>query len=223
MPSLLGLFAKAPLAGQVKTRLAEATTPDWARRVAEAFLVDSLSRFRAVESRRAIVFAPPTSCPYFAGVAQGEWDLIPQGEGDLGERLRRFFLNARRSGHARVIAVGADSPTLPMEYVERAFTALATCDVVIGPACDGGYYLIGSRTDDVTMFDAIPWSTPGVLEATIDRLAKTTLRLTLLPIWYDVDTADDLAHLRGHVLAMRHAGLDPGVPCVERLMKEDAP
>jgi rSAM/selenodomain-associated transferase 1 len=215
---ILGIFAKQPLAGQAKTRLAQATSPDWAQRVAQALLEDSLDRFSGIQASRAIVYAPATGTTFFSQLAQGRYDLIPQCDGDLGQRLHHFFAGARRHGYSRIIAVGADSPTVPIDYVEHAFAALDANNVVIGPAHDGGYYLIGGGLQDLAMFDDIPWSSARVLEVTIERLHKASVRLALLPPWYDVDTAADWAMLCADVRAKRLAGLDPGVPRVEQLM-----
>jgi uncharacterized protein len=217
---IFGVFAKQPLAGHAKTRLAQTTSPEWAQRVAQAFLEDSLDRFSRIQASRAIVYAPATEATFFSQLAQGRYDLIPQCAGDLGQRLHHFFAEARRHGYSRIIAVGADSPTLPLDYVEQAFAALEANDVVIGPAHDGGYYLIGGGLQDLAMFDDIPWSSARVLEVTVERVQKASARLALLPPWYDVDTAADWAMLCDDVRTNRLAGLDPGVPRVERLMQD---
>ena len=218
---ILGIFAKQPLAGKAKTRLAQATSPDLAQRVAQALLEDSLDHFSGIQASRAIVYAPATAAAFFSPLAQGRYDLIPQCDGDLGHRLHHFFANARRHGYSRIIAVGADSPTLPIDYVEHAFTALEAHDVVIGPAQDGGYYLIGGSLQELAIFDDIPWSSTRVLEVTIECVQKASARLALLPPWYDVDTAADWAMLCDDVRARRLAGLDPGVPRAEQLMQGD--
>lgn len=215
---ILGVFAKQPILGQVKTRLAAATSPAWAQRVAQALLEDTLERVCQVQAWRTLVYAPSSAAAFFEPLAQGRCDLMPQGDGDLGQRLQQFFTHARRQGFARIIAVGADSPTLPIAWIEQAFEQLEASDVVIGPALDGGYYLIGAGTKEFSVFDGIPWSTARVLETTIERVEQASARLALLPPWYDVDTADDWALLRGHVKAMRRAGVDPGVPRIERLI-----
>jgi rSAM/selenodomain-associated transferase 1 len=218
---ILGVFAKQPVADQVKTRLAQATSPEWAARVAQAFLEDSLDRFNQVQASRAIVYAPDSANTYFSQLAQGRYSLTPQCDGDLGQRLNHFFADARRRGYSRIIAVGADSPTLPVTNIEQAFQLLETHDAVIGPTTDGGYYLIGCGSASLaTIFKDIPWSTSRVLEMTVQRLRESSARTALLPPWYDVDTVDDWAMLRGHVLAMRQAGIDPGVPRVEQLIQE---
>jgi rSAM/selenodomain-associated transferase 1 len=217
---ILGVFAKQPLAGQAKTRLAQETSPEWACRVAQAILEDSLDRFSQIQASRAIVYAPAAGTAYFSRLAQGRYDLIPQCDGDLGQRLHHFFREARRHGYSRIVAVGSDSPTLPIDFVEQAFAALEVNDAVIGPAYDGGYYLIGGGLQELAVFDDIPWSSAHVLEMTIQRVQRTSARLALLPPWYDVDTADDWAILCADVRARRSAGIDPGVPRVEQLMQE---
>jgi rSAM/selenodomain-associated transferase 1 len=214
---VLGIFAKQPILGQAKTRLAAATSDQWAQQVAQAFLEDSLDRFSAVDAARVIAYAPAEALSYFQAVARERFDLVPQSDGDLGRRLHDFFESQRRQGYSRIVVVGTDSPTLPMAHVERAFELLETHDVVIAPAFDGGYCLIGGNEKETAMFAGIPWSTPRVLDATVERLRASSVRLALLPPWYDVDTADDWAMLCGHVRAMRLAGIDPGVPRVEAL------
>jgi uncharacterized protein len=229
---ILGVFAKLPVAGQVKTRLAEATSPEWAERAAHAFLEDSLDRFAQITGiSRSIVYTPATASPYFHRLAQDRFTCVPQCEGDLGERLRTFFRDAREKGYKRIVAVGTDTPTLPLEHIEQAFSLLQRSEspgtevpgnsrVVIAPAFDGGYCLIGCGTHEIALFDDIPWSTSRVLERTVERVQAAGARLALLPPWYDVDTLDDWNMLCGHVRGMRQAGIDPGAPRVERLMEE---
>ena len=215
---VLGVFAKQPIAGRAKTRLAADRSPAWACRAAHAFLADTLDRLDAVSARRYVVYAPADAGPFFVPLARGQYDLLPQADGDLGDRLRAFFRQAQADGAERTVAVGADSPTLPVAYVEQAFALLERADVVLGPACDGGYYLIGVGRRLPPVFDDIAWSSADVLRQTVERLADAPWRLALLPPWYDVDTPADWALLRGHVLALRRAGQDPGVPHTAALM-----
>jgi rSAM/selenodomain-associated transferase 1 len=214
---VLGVFAKWPGAGAVKTRLGG--PPEWRARVARAFLLDMLHRLAGVAGRRALVFSPAEARADFAALAGG-WDLEPQAEGDLGRRLERFLAGQIEQGAARVVVVGADSPTLPVAYVEEAFARLDGADVVLGPATDGGYYLLGCAARLPPVFAGIAWSSDRVLAETVARLADPSWRLALLPPWYDVDTARDWAVLRGHVLALRRAGADPGIPHTLELLEE---
>jgi glycosyltransferase A (GT-A) superfamily protein (DUF2064 family) len=121
------------------------------------------------------------------------------------------------------VAVGTDNPTLPVEYIERAFLALENAEVVLGPAMDGGYYLIGSRPEHPPLFDNISWSSGHVLAETIAALADPRWRLLVLPPWYDVDTPEDWTMLCGHVAALRRAGIDPAVPHTEVLLRDAEP
>jgi rSAM/selenodomain-associated transferase 1 len=206
---VLGLFAKWPQPGAVKTRLGG--PPEWGARVARAFLLDTLMRLARVADRRVLAFAPREACGDFAALA-GTWDLEPQAEGDLGRRLERFIHGQIAAGARRVVVVGTDSPTLPVAYVEEAFAVLEEADVVLGPATDGGYYLLGCGPRLPPIFDGVAWSSDRVLAQTVERLRDPAWHLALLPPWYDVDTPGDWAMLKGHVAALRRAGQDPGVP-----------
>src|SRR5207244_6856024 len=105
-------------------------------------------------------------------------------------------------------------------YIEQAFQELKRVNVVLGPATDGGYYLIGCTRSVPALYENIPWSTSQVLETTVARMNEQRLSLALLPPWYDVDTLDDWRMLQGHVAAQRRAGIDPDVPHTERLLQD---
>jgi uncharacterized protein len=222
MPArVLGLFAKQPLAGTVKTRLAAATAPEWAARVASAFLLDTLDRLSGIEARRVLGFAPDEAQAYFAGIAGGRFELLPQGPGDLGRRMARFFATQIDAGARATLLVGSDSPSLPLAVVEQAFEELARADLVLGPATDGGYYLIGCGSRLPPVFEGIAWSSPSVLAETIGCLADSSWRVALLPPWYDVDTWEDWQMFSGHMAALERSGLDPGLPRTLALLKTD--
>jgi rSAM/selenodomain-associated transferase 1 len=218
---VLGLFAKWPTGGAVKTRLA--ADPGHAARVARALLLDTLDRLAHIDARRVLAFDPPAAEADFAALAAGRFALAPQGDGDLGRRLHRFITAAHDHGARAVVVVGADSPTLPVEFIDRAFAALDDADVVVGPACDGGYYLLGCGSRLPPVFDDIAWGSDHVLTQTVAALDDPQWRLSVLPPWYDVDTPADWRLLCGHVAALRRAGLDPGVPRTEALCREHAP
>lgn len=206
----LGVFAKWPEPGRVKTRLE--LEPSRAMQIAEAFLRDTLDRCTLLANvRKVVVFAPAERQPQFQAILPQDWVLEPQAQGDLGARLEAFFTH-RLLGDNRVVALGTDSPTLPLEYVTQAFDLLGESDVVVGPACDGGYYLIGIRGTLPPLFTGIEWSSSRVLEQTIAALADPHWRVRLLPPWYDVDTPADWQLLTGHLAALRRAGLDPLAP-----------
>jgi uncharacterized protein len=218
MTNCLGIFAKHPEIGRVKTRLARETSAEWATAVAHALLLDTIDRLRQVPAQRVLVCSPPSARDAFATLAGQDYRIEAQAEGDLGQRLKHFFAAQQASGGKRIVVVGTDSPTLPVEWVIRAFDMLRDADVVLGPATDGGYYLLGCAERLPPILDGITWSGPTVLHQTIKRLEDTSCRMALLPPWYDVDTLADWHVLVGHIKAMRRSGQEPRAPHTERLM-----
>jgi rSAM/selenodomain-associated transferase 1 len=215
---VLGVFAKRPIPGVVKTRLAAQTTPEFAARVAEAFLFDTLHRFAAVSACRVVAFAPPEARSYFDEVARGLYATEPQSEGDLGARMAHFFRTQFGSAE-RVVLVGTDSPTLPVGFIEDAFERLTKADLVLGPATDGGYYLIGCRHyAPEAIFRGLPWGSPAVLTETIRNLPEDC-RMEVLPPWYDVDTKQDLVMMSGHLTALSRAGIYIGLNKITELLE----
>ena len=219
----LGLFVKHPQLGQVKTRLAERLGPEVAKELYAAFVSDLVERFGGVAKRRVLGYSPATndSRDYFQGLAKSRYQLWPQPEGDLGERIVSFFCDQLRDPTDRVVLIGSDSPTLPHEFVERAFAMLGAADVVLGPATDGGYYLVGFRGRCWPIFDGVTWSTATVLSQTIDRVRLAGASLALLPPWYDVDTEADLHLLRGHIAGLIHAGTAGDLAATTRVLGLD--
>ena len=122
---------------------------------------------------------------------------------DLGERLSRCFQNAFAEGAERLVVLGSDSPTLPLALPDRAFAALATTAVVLGPAQDGGYYLVGASRLVPEMFRGIAWGGPQVLAQSLSALAHAGLTPELLPTWYDVDTMADVEALEREIDGLR--------------------
>ena len=174
-----------------------------------------------VDAHRILVFTPEERRAEFAAVA-GRFALIPQTDGDLGERMSAFVEDQTNAGARSVVLVGTDSPTLPVEYVERAFTELERADVVLGPATDGGYYLVGCGRRRPALFDGVTWGGGRVLAETVAALADPQWRLAVLPPWYDVDTPADWTMLCGHMAALRRAGADAEAPHTTALAFEAA-
>ena len=216
---VLGIFAKCPQPGHVKTRLASATSDAWAAEVAEAFLLDFTDKLTVLDAERVLAFSPIEAEAYFRKRFQARFTLVPQVEGHLGERMASFFAEQFQTGAERVVLVGADSPTLPIVYVEQAYRELERADVVFGPAMDGGYYLVGCARRVPPIFADNEWSHRRVLAAAVARLSDPAWRVALLPPWYDVDTLQDWLTLQGHVAALRRAGIDPGLPRTRELLE----
>ncbi len=216
---ILGIFAKEPRPGLVKTRLAEETDPAFAARVADVFLRDTLRKCAHLEADRFVVFTPADARAFFASLAGAAFHLEPQSDGHLGRRLAHFLQTHLQGPGQRAVLVGTDSPTLPLAFLDLAFQELERSEVVLGPATDGGYYLLGCRDRPPPLFDGIPWGGPDVLAATVAQIRAAGLRLALLPPWYDVDTLADWRMLQGHLRALRAAGADPDAPHTENLVQ----
>jgi len=217
---ILGVFAKWPEPGKCKTRLAAETSAEFAVAIADAMLDDTIERWSGYAATRILAVAPPDQLDQFAARAGSNWLVQPQCAGDLGLRIRDFFRTLHSMEPAsHVVLIGADSPTLPIDYINQAFAALAAADVVLGPATDGGYYLVGGTAQmPHEMFDGIEYGKSDVLEKTIRRISDTT-RVALLPPWHDVDTVDDWQSMCGHLSALRRAGINPMAPRTEARCK----
>lgn len=206
MSSTFGMFVKYPEPGRVKTRLATTIGETAAAELYRAFLLDLVDRFRTAGHRRVLAYSPDneTTRVFFTELAAGAYELWPQPQGELGARMRAFF---EHFGPFPTVLIGSDSPTLSKLYPEAAFRMLETTDVVLGPATDGGLYLIGLNQQRRTwpIFDEIDWSTSKVLDQIMQRLAREQAQIEVLPPWYDVDEPTDLDFLRGHLSALRFA------------------
>ncbi len=194
----LVLMAKEPVAGFVKTRLVPPLDPGGARALAEAMLLDSIARLASFgDCDRWIAYAPEAARAYFERVTFSELSIMPQSGGDLGCRMRAIVEARAGVDRGGVIVIGSDLPTLPAAYVQSAVESLRDgSNLVLGPTEDGGYYLIGLARPASGLFEAIAWSTPRVLEQTLERARSTGLEPDLLPSWYDVDDLVGLARLR---------------------------
>lgn len=201
--TMFGMFVKAPEPGRVKTRLAAAIGDFASAALYRGFLSDLMQRFRSTGTRRVLAYSPANAASqeFFAQESAGSYELWPQPEADLGTRMRRFF---EAFGPEPVVLIGSDSPTLPIGFPNVAFAMLKNADVVLGPATDGGLYLIGLNQQRRAwpIFDGIDWSTSRVLDQVMRRLVQEQARVEVLPPWYDIDDPADLQFLRGHLSAI---------------------
>lgn len=188
----LGMFAKQPVPGQVKTRLCPPLTPDQAAGLYAAALQESVARLQQPAWQLAIIYAGERD--YFSARFPGI-PLLPQSEGDLGVRLQAAFAALRGAGASKVAMVGSDTPDLPLTIVEGAFAALGDSDLALAPAADGGYVLLGIRGDQPELFRDIPWSSEAVLSTTLARAAALQLAVRQLAGWEDLDDAAALQRL----------------------------
>jgi rSAM/selenodomain-associated transferase 1 len=192
--TLLGIFAKHWEPGTVKTRLAATIGYERAAAVQRAFLETLLARMRPCSTLRRLVITPSEKMAAFREVSGDDWSLEAQSDGDLGRRIHTFFESHLKQAE-RILLIGSDSPDLPCRLVQQAFDLLASQDLVLGPAADGGYYLVGVANRLSPIFEGIPWSTPEVWQRTIERLQATATAWHALPPWYDVDDEKSLHHL----------------------------
>jgi rSAM/selenodomain-associated transferase 1 len=184
------VFLKAPRPGAVKTRLAEALGTEAACAAYRQLVQTLLKRVAALPSVE-LCFTPDDAAVEIKPWTQPTWSLTPQGDGDLGRRLQRASNRAFASGAQRAVIIGSDCPEVSVADIEAAWSALRTHDVVLGPATDGGYWLVGLRAAQPDLFTDIAWSTNAVLRETLDRARAAGLSVHLLRELSDVDTQAD--------------------------------
>jgi len=193
----LGIMAKAPSAGSVKTRLTPPLTSEEASVLSACFLRDTANNISAQSADGVIVFTPAEERKAFDGIAPQSFQLLAQRGGSLGDRLLNATTDLLSVGYDSICLINSDSPTLPPAILLSAIEALAPEGdrLVLGPAEDGGYYLIGLKTPHQILFDRIAWSTSEVLAHTVERAGRISLPVVTLPKWYDVDDAVTLDRL----------------------------
>lgn len=210
------IMAKAPRPGLAKTRLARAPQvgADGAAQLARAFALDTVAACAELgDVVTCVAYAPPDARAEFAELAP-RCELVAQAEGDLGARLSSAIERAFQAGATAVLTLGTDTPHVGAARLRDAFARLADADVVLGPAADGGYWLIGLRSPRPELFESIAWSTPSVLASTLRQAERAQLRVTLLDELADIDEAPELLELA------RGAALDPRLcPATSAAMK----
>lgn len=209
MSSTVVMFAKAPVPGTVKTRLAAAIGDEPAADLYSAFIDDIADTVARTDARRVVAHTGDAAHPGFARLRELAFDFVRQADGDLGARLDAAIRQQiEHSDH--VVVIGSDSPTLHPEHIAEAVLALRMRPVVLGPSFDGGYYLVAVRSEWFRetapageihpLFRDIQWSTGNVLGQTLRRCRELSCLCDLMAFWYDVDTIEDLDLLRTHLL-----------------------
>ena len=200
------LFTRFPQAGKVKTRLIGKLGPQGAADLHQAMTEQILRRLQPVLARQEIRLRI-----YFSGGTQstmtswlGKYGSICSQQGsDLGRRMEHAFAREFAQGTQRILLIGADCPGLSNEIISSGLKKLKNHALVLGPAVDGGYYLIGLRCPQSTsfpsiLFDDIDWGSEKVLQQTITQAGKAGLSHALLPKLHDIDRPEDLVHLNHH-------------------------
>jgi glycosyltransferase A (GT-A) superfamily protein (DUF2064 family) len=219
-PSTLCIFAKPPIAGVAKTRLASAVGLQHSGALATAFFLDTITLCRdaAQEAKRPVstVLSVTELHPMFRTLAP-ELPRWPQGEGPLGARLERTIRYAL-SQRPTVVIVGSDAPHMPARQIVAAMDRLAACDVVLTPSDRGGISLIGARVCLPGMLNGIGWSAGAVLGAVCERLATHRLSFAVMEPCFDVDDAPDLERLSA-LLAMSPERAPQTARAIRRLVQ----
>lgn len=191
-----GIFVmmKYPEVGRVKARLAQSIGEEAAASLYRAFIQDTLTTVQSLDIPFHIAVYPPESNGQFAQWLGPSYQFFHQQGMNLGKRLQNGFATMFMNEYQQVIALASDSPDLPIEILQTAVSSLQTNKVVIGPATDGGYYLIGFSNDFFIpdAFEEISWSTDTVFQETLSRIESVTHQVHVLPQWADIDTKSEL-------------------------------
>jgi rSAM/selenodomain-associated transferase 1 len=193
--NLLMVFVKYPTPGSVKQRLAQHLGTDRAaeiyKKIAEA-IVQKVTPASSADYIMEICFSPQEDEKLVRRwLVENEY-FYPQQGSDLGERMSNAFLQAFAAGNTKALLIGSDCPDISRTIVNRGFMLLDTQDVVLGPAHDGGYYLIGLCWPEKELFSNIDWGTGRVLQQTLDKISAANLTVALLPELRDIDRIEDL-------------------------------
>jgi len=212
----VAIICKTPIAGKSKTRLSPPLRPEECAAISACFIEDLASTIAGLDPTIAApyaVYTPRGSEPALRRLLPERCGLVLQAEGDLGDRLHQGIVDLLAAGHPGAILVNSDSPTLPPAILRHAVAALRGGDrLVISPALDGGYTLIGLTRPHRRLFEDIPWSTDAVFELTLQRAREIGLPVVVLDGWYDIDDAHSYAMLEAELDGTRPAFVLPGLP-----------
>lgn len=195
---VVGIMAKAPVAGQAKTRLIPALGADGAALLQRHMLLDTIDLTKAaLDGHGTISIVCPTTLDRAAlqHVVPTEVAIVAHERGDLMNGLAFALTYHLDQGYEQVVLLDGDSPTLPAHHVRSALDQLTDDAVVVGPTLDGGYYLIGSCRPRPALFDWKQLDSATICQQTVTRAEAFGARVVQLPPWYDVDTAEDLERL----------------------------
>ena len=187
--SALLIFVKYPEPGKVKTRLAATIGAELAAQLYQEFVLQTFQlALQSQAAARFVTFTPAEKERELKKLFPGSWQWFAQENSpNLGVRIHHAIQHVQQQGYSPVITIGTDSPSLPTDYLNHAVAALLNHDLVLGPAMDGGYYLIGMKNAPPELFAGIDWSTDRVFQQTLERAAQLKMSVRQLPVWYDID------------------------------------
>jgi uncharacterized protein len=200
------IFAKYPEKGRCKTRLAKDVGEDAALKIYQALLKHTCSTVINSDYKKILYIDPACEASNAMHWAPCMDLYLPQAEGDLGARLSSAVQERFVAGANKLLLLGSDCPLLSKSSLVSAFSALESCDVVLGPTEDGGYYLLGLKKGHTSLFQDIPWSTDFVFEKTLNILKFHSLSYIALETFSDVDTLDDYRRL-SHLEPLKYLGI----------------
>jgi rSAM/selenodomain-associated transferase 1 len=190
------VVVKEPVPGFTKTRLCPPLAHHAAAELYRCLMLDTFSLMTRLDvADHTVAYTPPSARSYFETLVPNGFRLVPQSGANLGARLDNALAHHLGLGYRRAVIMNSDGPTLPLAYLEGAFSRLGTADITLGPGHDGGYYLIGMKRRYPDLFHGIAWSTEQVIPQTLAICRRLGLAVHQLPEWYDVDVAADLARL----------------------------
>lgn len=197
--NILIVFARLPADGKNKTRLIPALGASGATEVYRqlvTYTLEQVEKLRASCGCQVTIYFTGGSSQQMQTCLGHSWNYLPQSDGDLGNKMVSAIEESLQRGGKKVVVIGTDAPLLQATHLRKAFDALETSDVVIGPADDGGYYLIGMKYPHRFLFSEVEWSTDKVFEQTLRKLKENQLRFHQLEPLADVDYPEDLLVLR---------------------------
>jgi rSAM/selenodomain-associated transferase 1 len=201
MKNALIVFVRTPESGRVKTRLQRDLGKAETFKTYKSFITETLNicdRIRGAD--KFLGCFPTTKDLFLKGLSKKhKLRLFDQTGRDLGEKFINAFNDRFKEGYKKVVIIGSDSPTIPVDYIKQAFKHLDKNDFILGPCTDGGYYLVGAKKISKGIFKGIPWDSSEVLNRTLDKLYSNKGRFYLLPFWYDIDDISDLEFYKRHL------------------------
>lgn len=195
--SCIALLIKQPVPGKVKTRLISTLGSKGASECYKTMVTDTITKVKQTQLPVFIFVYPPEAVSQLHHWLGKDIIYAEQQGVDLGERMKSAFIHCFSQGYSKVLLMGSDLPDLPVNMILEGVTILDNQDAVIGPAEDGGYYLIGFNTLGFTpaIFYDIPWGTKKVYNLTINQLQQDQKSVGILPCWHDIDTPQDLEYI----------------------------
>jgi hypothetical protein len=198
----LVIMAKAPRSGSVKTRLAKTLPEQAVTELYRCLLDDTIALAQALDHAEVAVMCPVSDVEELSRAVVKTVRVVPQTGDGLAAGLASVFAQFAAFGRQRIIAFNSDSPHLPVSVLETAFDALTTCDLVVGPTHDGGYYLVGATASRPGLFAKDGMGTANALEALLERASNLQLSVRVIDPFYDIDVAADLSKLADELQRM---------------------